>query len=181
MKITALLFAILFSASLVAQEFKPSHRLAAELRMEAIRAGESFEDWTAPPADRATFIEQRDARTKARRESLVEAYSKELRQFQADQNRSEQTTLMQHIKRLESELLQLKQDNKQAASESNNTTPQTEQPEAWNAIDTDDGKLIAAGGAAAGASLAGLAGLTFLRRRKQSAETSVDSDSGFDS
>ena len=53
--------------------------------------------------------------------------------------------------------------------------------EAWNAIDTDDGKLIAAGGAAAGASLAGLAGLTFLRRRKQSAETSVDSDSGFDS
>ena len=100
-----------------ADKFTPSHRLAAQLRFEAIRAGEAFEDWTAPGPTREEFIEARDARTKARRDSLMDAYAKELRDSQPQ--KSEQETLMQRIKALEAKLLD--QNQSTVNEEANNS------------------------------------------------------------
>ena len=178
MKITALLLALFVtSVGVAAKEFVPSHRLAAQLRFEAIRAGESYQDHTPPPATREEFIKQRDARTKARRDNLIEAYTQELKASQP--KKSTEATLMERIEALEAKLL----EKNEAKEESNDTstTPQPEEPEQWNAIATSDGTLIAAGGAVACVSLAGLAGMGFMRRRKSDGETDIDLDNGFDS
>ncbi len=160
-----------------ADKFTPSHRLAAQLRFEAIRAGEAFEDWTAPGPTREEFIEARDARTKARRDSLMDAYAKELRDSQPQ--KSEQETLMQRIKALEAKLLD--QNQSTVNEEANNTSTQSDTQEHWNAIDTTDGKLIAGVSGLAGMGLAGMAGMGYIRRKKTNSETTPDLDTGFDS
>lgn len=160
-----------------ADKFTPSHRLAAQLRFEAIRAGEAFEDWTAPGPTRQEFIEARDARTKARRDSLIDAYAKELRDSQPQ--KSEQETLMQRIKALEAKLLD--QNQSTVNDDINNTSTQSDTQEHWNAIDTSNGKLIAGVSGLAGMSLAGMAGMGLIRRKKTNSETTPDLDTGFDS
>jgi len=175
--ITITLALLLTLTTTWAEKFTPSHRLAAQLRFEAIRAGESFEDWTKPPATRQEFIKARDARTKARRDSLVDAYAKELRDSQPQ--KSEQETLMQRVKALEAKLLD--QNQSTVNEDTNNTSEQSGTQEHWNAIDTTDGKLIAGVSGLAGMGLAGMAGMGYIRRKKTDSETTPDLDTGFDS
>jgi hypothetical protein len=148
--ITLLLTAIIIGLNAHADDtFVPSHRLAAELRFEAHRAGESFEDHTPalPPltADTRQLYKDRtqantDRRVSAMLAKYEQQYVKHTQQDQTiDQTIAEQINQLQQTIDDQNKLAQQQQDSNLARA------------------------AIGGGGLLAGAASAGL----FFRRRKQ--------------
>lgn len=157
-----ILLLLLASAAVInttmADEFVPSHRLAAELRFAAINAGETFEDYTPPAGpvlnDRTrSWYQDKFKRAQAdRTEALLNRYKQEHQAWSDSRQPSQDPTLMQRINELEQQLL--------AAMHADKSDPTTIQA----ATDTKPDLLMAAGVGSAGA-LAGM-GAGFLIRRR---------------
>lgn len=153
---------LLSATAIMADTFVPSHRLAAEMRFEAKRAGEPFEDYT--PHDpvlndesREFYKARRDANTKRRVDAIVSKYEQQRRAHEQSKQPSDQPTLQDRIDELEHQLTQAKMN----ANDASRSQPET------IVADSDDTLKLAgvAGGVGAAAALLAT-GATFLFRRR---------------
>jgi hypothetical protein len=146
--ITLLLTAIIIGLNAHGQDaFVPSHRLAAEMRFEANRAGETFEDHTPalPPLTahtRQLYLDRTQANTDRRVSTMLAKYEQ---QYAAHTRQAQATdqTIAEQIKQLEQTI---DEQNKLANEQRNETLMQA---------------AIGGGGLLAGVASAGL----LFRRR----------------
>ena len=146
--ITLLLTAIVIGLSAHAEDaFVPSHRLAAEMRFEAKRSGEPFEDYTPHDpvlnADSREFYKaRRDANTDRRVSAMLAKYEQQYVNHTQQAQATDQT-IAEQIKQLEQTI---DDQNKLAEQQRKQTLMQA---------------AIGGGGLLAGVASAGL----FFRRR----------------
>ena len=157
--ITLLLAAIITGLNTHASDqFVPSHRLAAEMRFEAKRSGDTFQDYTPalPPltADtRQMYQDRTRANTERRQQAILTRYKQEHEQWN-DRHNMTPDSFMDRVTQLEQQLL--------AAIEASRAEPVD------TAVTTEQ-LLMTAGVGTAGA-LIGLGvalAATRLRKRKQ--------------
>ena len=161
-----LLLLLLATTVAAADTFVPSHRLAAQMRFEAKRAGESFEDYTPHDpvlnADSREFYKaRRDANTKRRVDAIVSKYDQQRQAHEQSKQPSDQPTLQDRIDELERQLTQAKLDALEASK------PEPETIEAEPSVDSNNTLKQAgvAGGIGAAAALLATGATLLFRRR----------------
>ena len=167
LNITLFISLLAFKPVEASDQFVPSHRLAAQLRFEAHRAGETFEDFTPAPATREEFIKQRDQRIDTRRTNLLQAYTQELNASLQQPPAVE--SLSDRLKAIEALLMKEHTASPPPAlplDKQTSTTPIT-----------DDQLLLAGGGLVGASGLAGMACMGMIRRRKTNSEATPNLDS----
>ena len=189
--LTLLLTAVAVAAA--DQSFTPSHALAAKLRFEAHRDGDTYTDHTpALPvldeAGRAWYKQQEADRRQKRLAALEAQYEQQLAaHLQSQQPESQEDKLLARIETLENKLIEAHEQKLaelEAAQAEQTEEAAVEAEESAVEADTDDTdvlKAAAIGGGATAAAGLGLAGLAGLFRRRKSSETDTNLDTGFDS
>ena len=186
--LTLLLTAVAVAAA--DQSFTPSHALAAKLRFEAHRDGDTYTDHTpALPvldeAGRAWYKQQEADRRQKRLAALEAQYEQQLAvHLESQQPESEQDKLLARIETLENKLIEAHEQKLAELEAAQAEEPAVEAEEPAVEADTDDTdvlKAAAIGGGATAAAGLGLAGLAGLVRRRKSSETDTNLDTGFDS
>jgi hypothetical protein len=120
--ITLLLTAIITGLIAHADDtFVPSHRLAAEMRFEAKRSADTFQDYTPalPPLTAETrhmYQERTRANTERRQQAILSRYKQEHQDWSSRDTSSEQP-FMDRINQLEQQLIAAVEANKQPPAE----------------------------------------------------------------